>query len=108
MGLVEAADVINEPHPSHFRADRLQHPGSELVFIAEWLEERQELPFRILEFNEDSQKYLLVLPIPEKQQTCHLIESSKSTNLVGVKLDLCARDPSHPTLFVSNMASERV
>jgi hypothetical protein len=94
--------MVNESHPAHFAADRLEPPRRDPIFVTEGLKGSKKLLGRILELDKDSQESLLVTPVPREEQPGKLIHSLDSGYLVAVEFDLGAWHISHPYLFGRN------
>jgi hypothetical protein len=63
MSLIEAGYMVNDPHPSNFTADGLQHAGSKSILIAKGYKRGYELLRGIFEFDENCQEHPLVVLI---------------------------------------------
>ena len=98
---IEPGHVINNPHPSHFAADSLQHPGRKSIFLTKVNQAAQEPVVCVFQFYEDAQEHLLMVFISRKQYYSKLIQALYPGNFVAVEIDFCAYHVFSPLPFWS-------
>ena len=86
MRLIESGYMINYAHTPHLASYSFKHPGREIIFVAEWRENRQEFVWCVFKFYKDSQKYLLMILVAGKQELCQLIQALDPGYFVIVQL----------------------
>lgn len=96
MGLIESGNMVNDTHSPHFRPNRFQQAGGEIILFTKRTKKRDKLVFGVFQFDEDGQENLLVLSVPREQQGCELIQTLDPGNFVAAELDLCAWHSYHP------------
>lgn len=76
--------MINDSHSPHFGANGFEYTRRETIFITEEKQRGDEFPRGVFQFNENCQKYpLLVFVIWEKNPR-QIIEATHSLNFVIV------------------------
>jgi len=99
MILIEAGHMVNNPHPSHFAADGLQHPGRKSIFLTKVSQAAQEPVVCVFQFYEDAQENLLMVPISRKQHYSKLVQALYPGNPIAVEIDFCACHVFSPLPF---------
>ena len=101
MTLIEAGHMVNNPHPSHFAANSLQHPRCESIFVTKVTQVGQEPVVCVFQLYEDTQEYLLMVFISWKQYYSKLVQTLYPGNPIVVEFYLCAYHVFSPLPFWS-------
>ena len=88
--------MVNNPHPSHFAADGLQHPGRESIFVTKVNQAGQEPVVCVFQFYKDAQEHLLMIFISRKQYYSKLVQTLYPSNPIVVVLAQEKTDKKRP------------
>jgi hypothetical protein len=100
--LVEAADMVNEAEATHLGPDGFADAPAELILVRDRFERGEKLVLGPLEFHEDRDEYLPVVPVARKEDSGQFVQVLNAGQLVVADFDFRAdhaRSPRIPSFW---------